>query len=755
MIGPESRFSEQHDRGMAVPAPEDNGGTRMSIRQLESSPGEDGVPLLTVAELVKRASHWGLPHFQRGRVWENDHRARLLESLFDGTPCGSIILWMPEGRPNDYGSALVPTFEGDLEALVVDGQQRLSTLLETYPDGALAQEAEQRPVDSEEDGRESSDPDVSRTRWCLNLGKVADLSGPFNSMRRLGMFCLTDKRSPQIVEIANPVKPNELTEAQWIDLRQRLDKMWERKLLVTTRIQRGRKDDYGSMVRLYNRVNGSGMLVQPEERAYAAMLSFNPDAWRWMRDQFERFHGQSEHRDWLRRKRENRFGFSVFVRAFVQTVGYHRNRISLDFYDLERLELVEELQSSGEVPRFFDEADSALRTVRDAVMGDGGLFCDDLRFSPPIDAVRVLIFLLLRFPGCIPDELLPQILLRLTLRPREDRLLDSVQSIVSELTLDKAAAQILEFPEDLTDRLKQSQSTQGQLVHVLYWLLRRKGACDLLDPGVSLCKGVPGGLQVDHVIPYARLKQSWGLGRYRPGKHEIHDLANLTVLPGDTNWGKGGDWLETEKADDDELRRHFLLEPGVSRGDSQVLQHMDRVREAVEAKNHNDVKEAFEDFRDARRALIVTAVGDWLNELKDPHTLGWSSIEAGLPLLEMSRVDRCRAWGMENGWADRVKNAMLFLVREQTPKWRNGKYYWVIRRSEERRQKNWSEFMVRVRDCGTCVVIGQSVPGREHLQALVEGCQGTSSDDGIWYKIDPHSNETGDMLLSLLDAVDG
>ena len=67
---------------------------------------------MTVDELLANLPHFGLPHFQRGRVWDDTAVSMLMESLIDDTPCGSIILWRPRGkslahgeRPIDWGPA--------------------------------------------------------------------------------------------------------------------------------------------------------------------------------------------------------------------------------------------------------------------------------------------------------------------------------------------------------------------------------------------------------------------------------------------------------------------------------------------------------------------------------------------------------------------------------------------------------------------------------------------------------------------------
>lgn len=68
----------------------------------------DGNGFVTVDSLLAALPGFALPHFQRGQVWRGESISLLLESLMLDTPCGSIILWVPDGELSDYGEP-VPT----------------------------------------------------------------------------------------------------------------------------------------------------------------------------------------------------------------------------------------------------------------------------------------------------------------------------------------------------------------------------------------------------------------------------------------------------------------------------------------------------------------------------------------------------------------------------------------------------------------------------------------------------------------------
>jgi hypothetical protein len=73
-----------------------------------------------------------IPQFQRDFVWNKGRSAKLLDSIVKGYPIGTFILWKTKEQlrtVRDIGDArLPPTPEGDYCKLVLDGQQRLTSL---------------------------------------------------------------------------------------------------------------------------------------------------------------------------------------------------------------------------------------------------------------------------------------------------------------------------------------------------------------------------------------------------------------------------------------------------------------------------------------------------------------------------------------------------------------------------------------------------------------------------------------------------
>jgi hypothetical protein len=84
----------------------------------------------SVTQPLELYGRLGIPHFQRGLVWGDGAKALLLESLYFGTPCGSVVLWKPSDAAA-YGKPL-PAANPLSDYLVIDGQQRIRSLNEIF-----------------------------------------------------------------------------------------------------------------------------------------------------------------------------------------------------------------------------------------------------------------------------------------------------------------------------------------------------------------------------------------------------------------------------------------------------------------------------------------------------------------------------------------------------------------------------------------------------------------------------------------------
>lgn len=86
-------------------------------------------------DIVRHADRLGIPNFQRGAVWDTGNRVALLESIYEQSPCGSFVLWAPDGDQGDprrHGVPLRRFADGAEPMWLVDGQQRTRAMLDTF-----------------------------------------------------------------------------------------------------------------------------------------------------------------------------------------------------------------------------------------------------------------------------------------------------------------------------------------------------------------------------------------------------------------------------------------------------------------------------------------------------------------------------------------------------------------------------------------------------------------------------------------------
>ena len=87
-----------------------------------------------ITNLVHRIQNGDIkiPKFQRGFVWDEGQIIKLLESIYEGYPIGSLLFWLsdkPMGSERDIGGFELPqTPDKYPRNYVLDGQQRLTTI---------------------------------------------------------------------------------------------------------------------------------------------------------------------------------------------------------------------------------------------------------------------------------------------------------------------------------------------------------------------------------------------------------------------------------------------------------------------------------------------------------------------------------------------------------------------------------------------------------------------------------------------------
>jgi len=283
---------------------------------------------------------FGLPHFQRGSVWDDRNIGLLLESLFYNTPIGILILWKPKkSKVSKYGTTFEWSSMEHITHLVIDGQQRLTALEKVKQDLLNT---------------------TTKRFWALNCAALHNnpLTKKYSdqlvntSLQRRGLFVQVtaqqqnknDQRVARLVlnsdhtlSIAIPEmiehRDQFAKETEWIHLQSCVQQMFEQTWSVCIYNQSAKGQytwDLPAMVSLYNRLNIAGRPVSSEERAYAALVRAQPELVNdWFRERFAHAHEEEKHntRKFMARKREHQIGMTFFLRCLIQSLEFHFNRI--------------------------------------------------------------------------------------------------------------------------------------------------------------------------------------------------------------------------------------------------------------------------------------------------------------------------------------------------------------------------------------------------------------------------------------------
>jgi hypothetical protein len=679
---------------------------------------------ISARELIRDYDSLGIPHFQRGLVWTDENTALLLESLYFNTPCGIIILWEAKD-PRKEGIPL-PSRPGALprsgsrkpQYLIVDGQQRIRSLRTAL--GFFVGPLDTAKNESSGPGPLTPESGGSDGVWCLNLTRVPELAEFFgdDSALRFSMFCLselTKEKAPRWKNlvplstffgrteadasgfIATARRGEVLRRIAEIPLTDRIQSLLKNKVFFlkilyeqqNNDISRGSHQAYNlpQVVALYNRINSAGKRVEAEEKAFATLVSLQPSTSEWLSDLFKDVHPEMSDSDLgrdgiLKRRKERNFGFKLFMRTFIQVYAYH-SRISLgsnsfSFDVINSASFQTKLKKYPEnVQQLFERSRDIVKFVRD-ILGKG-LNCDDLQTLPDTISLLPLFQILIRFKPLMKGEyakVLQGLALRLLLAQNltQERILGLVK-LVNDAVNAKECFEKLEMDpkiegsdalgKELGKRLKEANSLMNRYVLILYWLLRKRRACDfsyknLSDDtrlrnelkGLHLEEGKEKVLEVgvtpekQHIVPYGWLEKLYEIERRgRVSRHEVNNIGNITFISHDLNSidkGLSDNAISLGNDPPENLAHHFLGEDvGKAYNDAKdlVKELLDKVKDKTQVTpaEREKAKKVFEEFCAQRRDLIQKAFVEWVEDL-GPLTVP-EGIEAEKRLFDPSRQD--------------------------------------------------------------------------------------------------------------------
>jgi hypothetical protein len=534
----------------------------------------------------------------------------LMESLIDDTPCGSIILWRPAGGiarqgsvPGDWGRP-----QDRPRLLVVDGQQRLTALktlwsssqdnrwalnLAAFPEFGLKRHRVQSP-----------EPFV---RWPTQPPADAGPTTRENYALRTQHLVLLNvlRQSDSLPQIEE-----DIDKSAWGDLVERIRNADLRRFHVL--IKRG--CELPEIVNLYNRINSSGVPVRKEERAYAAMVSIDPRTPDWLRACFEAAHPHqkdSAREAVLKRERERFYGFPLFISAYAQTVGFHRNlKGDLDLLTRDNPD-TSWVKGNSDAMR----SDSLRCIARTAGTLRKTLLCDDLRFLPSAEPLRLGFAMLLKYPGIDDDSLAAVLLLgqlnRITGHTRPKRIEQSVlesNRLIEAMSAFPQAQEILGDPKSFQKRLLKVESMNDPWVSLMYWYQRARGSSDYV--GSCLPLNLSASATKEHVVPFSLLYRHYGVDpRGHSASHVVNAIGNLTMVSSEMNYGHGADPIPLRGIDPHLLRAHHLDDP-------EVLQRYTAVIRAIETGAPSErIRSRYERFVRVRTHRLADGMYSWISSM--------------------------------------------------------------------------------------------------------------------------------------------
>jgi hypothetical protein len=691
----------------------------------------------SLRDCIKKCSEepgLAIPAFQRGAVWDDAMKARFFESLASGYFVGSLLIWQPGRDPGTGAVRLGGRGDGPAgkAPLIVDGQQRLRTLLDAWGEGR----EETRPAQGAiwcvgvepghglrfkrqdfRTGRYAQKPGRKTPCDWLPLGLMLrealarDHAATFYYLSR--EIDEADRRRQEVKRFTGQTWCDEFApEARQTrtDLRGRLKSMLEHRLSVAIlRSEDGWKQP--DVIENYRRLNEGGAKLRPEELEYARLVSAVGPR---VDDALDRVlksrpgggrdttsdggdstgaesvesEGAAARDERLHRGDERDFGLKMLVRA----VGLAR-----DYMTNEPHESGKPLPDRPTPPDGSTQDAAAeeawrknivlwLEMATDCVVALSevlaGLHVDDRRRIPQRfrGELGPLIFLLLRFPELRTEagrvSMAYVVLLQLLLTTETDAK-GLAHCVLGASTARDAIDRLkAKYVGEVDDEANKALSHQHRYVQLLYWLLRKRVAKDIpkSNPADAQWLGNTGNQEPErqHIVPYMRVLYPPDQPKPRRGSsHHVNSLGNTTWISRASNGFDGGWSDDFMKVDPESQGPHFL--DGQGADDYASICPDEAARANVEL-------DVLERFVKARTPRIAAAFKGWLRDLEAELQ---NQQHEGKPCPRPGNVfDAMVCWGYPADLAECVDREIMRPTNRQviyshgttSPAWKNAAY---------------------------------------------------------------------------------
>jgi hypothetical protein len=460
---------------------------------------------LTVTELIRGGENgrYALPFFQRDYVWEKKDVTMFLDSMSRNWPAGSIILWDRLGvRGRKFGSLKGNPKEITTNQLVLDGQQRITTLLHLHHDGRIDIQGAYGKVipyyfffDLEEGVFIASQDDK------LDPGRYADVEDILHRRIRGG-------------QIAKKYRQKQKQKKAIRNLIALPDYKFP---LIHTRVN---SDE--DAIDIFNRVNTSGKRVDKLELAFARLRDSEHEVSRRM---------TAFQAGWVRE------GFDLTPRVLINSFLVVQNINDKEYYVRTRNADIQIRDYLADSPRVLTDWKNVFARIKSALIFLKQVHFDSDQFLPSENVIAALAGFFER------NDIKPHMV--------STRRKNSLKRWLFRTLLFGRYTTTTNFVRDLEDlqdngilpepKTKGKSYSQDGLIALMYVLGRSRRMTDFRGDEITWSATMSANrvIHIDHIYPYSRLtRKPISDATGREGEELADDIGNKAFAIGESNTSK-------------------------------------------------------------------------------------------------------------------------------------------------------------------------------------------------------------------------
>ncbi len=531
-----------------------------------------------------------LPELQRGYVWKSGQVRDLFDSLYRGYPSGQLLIWETNAIPHTRKLSVDDLQAGRMPQLLLDGQQRLTSLTAIILGQDLLVSNKKRPIDI-----------------AFNLhSEKFEVAGP-RQRREKGWISLSKLYTQSAMRIWRDLDLSDIDAEEEEVLYKRIERLqdipkYEYNINVLEEM------DYKEVTDIFVRINSGGTKLNSADLTLAQMSVI----WRGITEEIAGYQ-----KSLAERYPKLNTNTGVMLRALAAVLS--RSTKLDDLFKGETRHLTEQDLQNGwkRAKRGMDQAMAFLAN---------NCLIDRMEFLTSHYIVIVLTAFFDHFDGMVSDQQKRDLQYWVYMAMIWARYSSSSESNanqdIAQFKKDDAIAGMLQNIYDRSGIRKIEarqflEQRKGSPFETMSYVLAKHARAEDWFNGVGI--GADQNLERHHIFPKAILKEKYDLRR---DSRTVDQVANIAFLSQRANSkissSPPSDYLPTIEQD---------------RLKSQVIP-MD-----------NDLweRDAFESFTTARRELLATALNELLQSVRGEKALWVTSdsqvIESRIDALELNMRD--------------------------------------------------------------------------------------------------------------------